>query len=172
LPRSLIPRAESGFSGFPAALLGAGESVHINATPSTVNSSVTAFEDAASVSLVANSGSVSITGNYSTTVVTLGQSGQGLNSLATTAGINANVSVLGVHTLIVADNGNTTTQENVTVTEPRRDLNRLKRGVGAPGWSCLIRPIRLPRILTDPVAGRMLTRLGAVLPVDPFARRS
>ena len=91
--------------------------MHINATPSTVNTSVVAFEDAASVNLVANSGSVSITGNFSTTVVTLGQSGQGLNSLATTAGINANVSVLGVHTLIVAGNGNTTTQENVTVTE-------------------------------------------------------
>jgi hypothetical protein len=117
---SLILNATAAAAGeheLDVALLGAGESVHINATPSTVTTSVVAFEDAASVSLVANSGSVSINGNFSTTVVTVGQSGQGLNSLATTAGINANVSVIGVRSLIVADNGNTTTQENVTVTE-------------------------------------------------------
>jgi hypothetical protein len=109
--------AAAGEQELDVALLATGQSVQINGTPGTVTTSVAAFEDGASVSLVANSGSVSLTGNYSTTVVTLGQVGQGLNSLATTAGINANVSVIGVRTLIVADNGNTTTQENVTVTE-------------------------------------------------------
>jgi hypothetical protein len=59
---------------------------------------------------------VSITGNTST-FVGLGKAAP--DGLDTTAGIKANVSVSGVGHLNLADSGNTTTQEHVTVTESK-----------------------------------------------------
>jgi hypothetical protein len=92
---------------------GANE-VDIQATPSTVATSVAADGTGQVVNLRANSGHVTISGNSSTTV-DLGENAA--DGLPTTAGINANVLVTGVGKLQVSDNGNNTTQENVRVTE-------------------------------------------------------
>jgi hypothetical protein len=66
------------------------------------------------VNLLGNSGEVVISGNSSTTV-NLGEAAA--DGLPTTAGINADVFVSDVGKLQVSDNGNNTTQENVSVTE-------------------------------------------------------
>jgi hypothetical protein len=94
---------------------GTNDEVFIQATPSTVTTRVDAAPaNAAFVYLQSNSAPVSIVGN-SSTFVGLGKAAA--NGLDTLASINANVSVNGVGHLNLADNGNTTTQENVTVNE-------------------------------------------------------
>jgi hypothetical protein len=97
---------------FEVGLSGTGGSLKINATPSTVATSVSA--PGAFVILSANSGPVSIAGNSATAVDVL-QIVPNVGQV--TSGIQANVSVSNVGLLAVDDSGNTTTQENVTVTE-------------------------------------------------------
>jgi hypothetical protein len=101
------------FNIAPNLTPGANE-VDIQATPSTVVTTVDAGGTGQVVNLLANSGPVGISGNSSTTV-NLGETAT--DGLPTTASINADVTVLGVGKLQVSDNGNNTTQENVSVTE-------------------------------------------------------
>jgi hypothetical protein len=101
------------FNVAPNLTAGANE-VDIQATPSTVVTTVNAGGAGQVVNLLANSGPVGISGNSSSTV-NLGEPAS--DGLPTTAGINAGVTVLGVGKLQVSDNGNNTTQENVSVTE-------------------------------------------------------
>jgi hypothetical protein len=111
--------APAGEQTFQVTLQGNSELVAINATPHTVTTSVTTnspFGTAkfATVNLFGNSGQVNITGDPATTNVTLGK---GSGSTFVTSNIGLGVSVQNVKTLSVADFNNTTTQENVTVTE-------------------------------------------------------
>jgi hypothetical protein len=99
--------AAAGERSLAVKLSGSFDNLRINATPSTVDTGVNA-SSSAFVDLKANSGPVSITGN-SGTEVSVGD--------GTTAGIEANVSVSNVSSLTMNDGDNTTTQENVTVTE-------------------------------------------------------
>ena len=95
---------------------GPNDEVFIKATPSTVTTSVNAVQaNNAFVYLLSNSAPVSIAGNTSTNVGVGGPP----DGLGTTTTINANVSVSGVGNLNLADNGNTKTQENVTVNESK-----------------------------------------------------
>jgi hypothetical protein len=106
--------AAAGEKTFKLGLDGANDVAFIAATPTTVTTNVTVSGDSSIVNLEANAGAVSIHG-ISTTHVNLGQStadGSGI----TTAGIQANVNVQGVGLLLLIDDGNTTTQENVKVT--------------------------------------------------------
>jgi hypothetical protein len=105
--------AAAGEQTFDVSLQGSDQLVSINATPKTMTTKVTTA-NAATVNLFANSGPVSIQGDPTATHVTLGQ---GTGSTSVTSGIKANVSVEGVKTLIISDADNTTTRENVTVTE-------------------------------------------------------
>jgi hypothetical protein len=95
-------------------LQGANEVVTILATPRTVTTTVTAGAKNDAVNLLANSGPVSITGDTFTTAVVVGSDER---SKAIASGINANVSVADAFSLTIADEGNTTTPENATVTE-------------------------------------------------------
>jgi hypothetical protein len=84
-------------------------------TTSVVDAVAPGSHTGAFVGLQSNSGPVSVEGNSSTEV----QLGEILpNGIGfTTAGIQANVTVTGVAGLVLADSGNATTQEQVTVTE-------------------------------------------------------
>jgi hypothetical protein len=110
--------AAAGEQTFSVALHGNFETADIKATPSTVVTYVLAggasLSNTSFVTLEANSGLVNIDGGSGTSV-TVGRTvapGQ-----LVTSGIKANVSVAGVGVLTVDDSGNTTTQENVKVTE-------------------------------------------------------
>ncbi len=107
--------AAAGEHSFFLSMFGTSDAAFIQATPSTVTTAVDAVGNAAFVNLQSNSGPVSITGQNPSTTVNLGEATP--NGLSTTAGINANVSVSNAGHLLLADNGNTTTQENVQVTE-------------------------------------------------------
>jgi hypothetical protein len=93
---------------------GANDQVFIQATPKAVTTNVTAEGIGDFVNLLSNLGPVAIRGN-TTTHVNLGEAAP--NGLDTLAGIKAKVSVSDVASLLLADSGNTATQENVTVTE-------------------------------------------------------
>jgi hypothetical protein len=109
--------AAAGQHFFSLTMFGSNDQTFIQATPSTVTTSVVAAGNADFVNLQANSGPVFINGS-SSTIVNVGEQAPGQpGGLDTTAGINANVSVSGAGHLLLADSGNTTTQENVTVTE-------------------------------------------------------
>jgi hypothetical protein len=97
---------------FTVNMWGAGDFTIIETTPSGVLTSVNALGSQQGVPLWANSGPVSIAGNQSTSVL-IGNPDEGY----VTAGIQANVSVNGVGSLVLQNSGNTATQENVTVTE-------------------------------------------------------
>jgi hypothetical protein len=98
---------------FVVHLFGKDESLSINATPSSGSTSVVAIGKGCGVFVAANSDPVFVHGNATTDVI-LGTN-QGIAGV--TSGIMANVSVKNVGTLVIADEGNNTTQENVQVTE-------------------------------------------------------
>jgi hypothetical protein len=110
--------AAAGEHFFSVTMFGStNDQAFIQATPSAVTTSVVAAGNAAFVNLLANSGPVTINGSTST-IVNVGEQAPGKpGGLDTLAGINANVSVSGAGHLLLADSGNTTTAENVTVTE-------------------------------------------------------
>lgn len=108
--------AAAGEQFFVVDLFGNNGSLQINATPSTVDTSIVAGGEQTNVFLAANSGPVDVAGISSTTVNLGAATADGLG-LSTTADIEANVTVSGVGLLVVADNGNNATQEIVTVTE-------------------------------------------------------
>jgi hypothetical protein len=110
--------AAAGQHFFSLTMFGStNDQAFIQATPSAVTTSVVAAGNAAFVNLLSNSGPVTINGS-SSTIVNVGEQAPGKpGGLDTTAGINANVSVSGAGHLLLADSGNTTTAENVTVTD-------------------------------------------------------
>jgi hypothetical protein len=83
--------------------------VFIDATPGNVTTNVTVNGTGSFVNLLANSGPVSVQG--------IGAPSLALGDANGTAGIQANVNVQGARQLVVDDTNNTTTQENVRVTE-------------------------------------------------------
>jgi hypothetical protein len=104
--------AAAGEQSFTVNLQGSSQFVSIEATPrtGTTNVSVSGLND--DVDLLGNLAPVSITGDFSTSVDVV----PSLHS-AIVSGIQANVTVAGAGTLIIANEFNTTTPENVTVTE-------------------------------------------------------
>jgi hypothetical protein len=110
--------AAAGEHSLVVDLSGGHDNLHINATPRTVDTSVVVAPGTAAnpsfVNLAANAGRVSIAGN-GTALVSVGR---GVTyTTATTAGIEADVSVSNVALLAVTNSANRTTKENVTVTE-------------------------------------------------------
>jgi hypothetical protein len=105
-------------SSFVVEMHGAGDSTIIGSTPSTVTTtvvtSVSPVPNGATVDVWGNLGPVAIQGNASTAV----KIGYPFSSNGTTTqGIQGNVIVGTASHLYVVDNGNVSTQENVTVTE-------------------------------------------------------
>ncbi|HLJ91924.1 MAG TPA: hypothetical protein VKU02_01895 [Gemmataceae bacterium] len=86
--------------------------VHINATPSTVDTNVVAA-GLDEVFVTANSGRVFVNGTSSASVIV----GSSFGPSSVTSGIKRDVFIENVGTLYVLDSGNNTTQENVLVTE-------------------------------------------------------
>jgi hypothetical protein len=105
--------AARGLNLFRVDALGKNDTVNVGASPSTGTTEVRASGFLDRVNLRANSGVVNIIAG-STATVELGSDFFFAQSM--TSGINANVSVQGGH-LEVADAGNVTTKEHVTVTE-------------------------------------------------------
>jgi hypothetical protein len=93
----------------------AGDIVQIAATPSGVSTGVHVVDGGSEVVLEANSGAVSVSGVAGSTSVILGQLNS--NHEFVTSGIKANVQVSNVGSLIVANSGNDSTKETVTVTQ-------------------------------------------------------
>jgi hypothetical protein len=107
-------KGAAGEQFFVVVMHGRDSATFVNATPSTVTTNAVIAGDNSDVALRANAGRVSVNG-ISSSFVELGQVVPNLGfSLAF---IKANVSVSGVGHLIVADGGNHSTQEHVTVTE-------------------------------------------------------
>jgi hypothetical protein len=90
--------------------------LNINATPTTVFTTVlTSSGEHNRVNLLANSGPVNIIGDP-TSIVDVGSNSSSFSE-SVTSGINADVSVSQSGFLWIADAGNTTTQENMRITE-------------------------------------------------------
>jgi hypothetical protein len=100
-----------GEKTFVVGLGDTGGSVQIVATPAHVSTKVTAAGTGQLVVVAGNAGQVSVNGTPSTVVI-LGGFGEG-----TTSGIKNNVTVEGAARLAVADPGNITRKEAVSITE-------------------------------------------------------
>jgi hypothetical protein len=107
--------AARGLKLFQADLLGPAYTLNINAAPSNVSTLIDMLGQQDQVNLLANSGPVSVFGNATDRVI-LGSNPTDF-SKSVTSGIQGNVFVQGGAFLQVADGGNVTTQEQVTVTE-------------------------------------------------------
>jgi hypothetical protein len=108
--------ATAGATGeqfFVTDLVGNDEGLTLNATPSSVTTSVVVAGEGCGVFVGGNSSPVFINGTSTTNAIMGTNHGNG----GVTSGILANVSVENVGTLVIADSGNHTTQENVRVTE-------------------------------------------------------
>ncbi len=105
--------AAAGEHFFEVELSGNAEVLNVNATPRTGSISVVVPGQGSSVFLAGNSTLVDIAGNSTTNAIL----GTNHGSAGVTSGIKANVAVHNVGTLEIADAGNRTTQEKVTVTE-------------------------------------------------------
>jgi hypothetical protein len=103
----------TGEQFFVVGLLNSNQGLHINATPSTVETNGVAAGQGDAVFVNGNSGGVLINGSSST----LAMLGTGFGQTGVTSGIKANVSVENVGRLAVTDPGNFSTQEHVNVTE-------------------------------------------------------
>jgi hypothetical protein len=103
--------AATGEELFQVDMRSGRQTLNISGTPSTVDTAVIASSFRGVVQLQANSGRVSITGGQ----VFLGRNVAG--GVDSTAGIQQDVFVNDVYQLAVYDDGNSTTQEHVTVTE-------------------------------------------------------
>lgn len=103
---------------FAVNMHGSGDSTIIVGTPQTVltevQTNVAPVANPASVILEANAGPVVVNGNPFTQL-TIGQKLS--NGLFSTQGIQSNVTVQGLASLSVLDNGNVSTAQNVNVTE-------------------------------------------------------
>jgi hypothetical protein len=109
--------AAQGLKNFFVQQFAANDTTRINATPGSVTTLIGDSGASDQVDLRANAGAVSIGGNATTTVI-LGSNDTNL-SASVTAGIDAPVSVdIDNGGLFeIADGGNVTTQEHVTLTE-------------------------------------------------------
>jgi hypothetical protein len=109
--------AAQGLKGLTVDLDGTNDTLNINATPSTVQTEAVLIGGNDRVNLHRNSGVVFIFGfGTSTNSVVLGSNEKDFGQ-SVTSGINNNVFVKGVGSLVIADGGNTTTKEQATVTE-------------------------------------------------------
>jgi hypothetical protein len=107
--------AAPGSTGLSVNLIGKNDTLIVNATPATVGTVVQALGLTDHVNLRGNAGFVNILGN-STAGVVLG-SNPSVPSNSVTAGINQGVGIVGVGNFVIANGGNGTTNEQVTVTE-------------------------------------------------------
>ncbi len=116
--------AAKGLKSFAVTQAGTGDFVDINATPSFagipfggtyVNNP--GFGD--HVNIGANSGLVAVFGTFSTEVILGSQISRTVTNFgqSVTSGINGPVQLHNVGTVVIHDDGNTTTKENVTLTE-------------------------------------------------------
>lgn len=108
-------KAAPGLVGLTVNLIGNNDTLNINATPSTAATVVQALGRPETVNLRGNSGFVNILANKATTVV-LGSNDTDF-SKSVTSGINKDVFVSGAGIFEIANGGDVTTKEQVTVTE-------------------------------------------------------
>jgi hypothetical protein len=151
--------ADPALHGVNVNLFGKNATLSINASPSSVNTVVQAIGQTEQVDLRANSGFVNILGN-STTGVFLGSNPFVLSN-SVTSQINQGVFVGGVGSFVLADGGNGTTNEQVTVTEATI------AGTGLFGNSSVV--VRYSGTSPDIFTGR-LSNTYTVAPSHPGAR--
>jgi hypothetical protein len=143
--------AAQGLTSFTVEQFGGNDTVTINATPSFAGIPLggTFVDNPGQQDLVnvrASSGPVNIFGTSSTTVI-LGSNATNF-SQSVTSGINGLVSVANAGVLDIADGGNVTTKENVTVTESTVSGTGLFGAHGSVHYSSLTPGLLTPSIFT------------------------